>query len=85
MHFTLFIRFCATRWVEDKDFAKQAIQVCSAAVKVIRHFQSMAPSKRPKKITSQGTLVKHYNDKFVMLSLQFFFNIAAIYEGFLKV
>lgn len=84
MYFTLFIRICSTRWAENKDFVEEAIQFWPAVVKVIGHFQSMTPSKRPK-ITSHDTLVKHYSDKFVMLSLQFFFNIAAIFKSFLKV
>ena len=85
MHFILFIRFFSSRWVENKDFGEQAIQGWPAAVKVIDYIQSMTFWKRPKKVTSYDALVKHYNDNFVMLSFQFFFNITSIFKGFLKV
>ena len=35
MYFTLLVRFCSTRWVEDKDVAERAIQAWPAVAKVV--------------------------------------------------
>ena len=68
--------------MEDRDVVERAIDIWPAVVKVIGHYQSLAPSKRPQKNSSYDTLVKYYAEKFVPLKLQFFRDIAAIFEGF---
>lgn len=65
--------------------AERAVEVWPAVVKVIAHYQTLAPSYRPRNNKSYDILVKYHNDKFVLAKLQFFKDIATIFEGFLKV
>ena len=63
--------------MEDRDVAERAIDIWPALVKVIGHYQSLAPSKGPQKNLSYETLVKHYAEKFVPLKAC----SLAIFEG----
>ena len=79
----LLIRFCATRWVENEEVAKRAIELWPNIVKVVKHWQSLSKSKRPKN-ASYETLVKHHLDKYVPLKMQFFQDVASHLKAFLK-
>ena len=69
----------------SRDVAECTIDIWPAVVKVVGHYQSLAPSKQPQKNSSYDTLVKYCTEKFVPLKLRFFRDIAAILEGFLKI
>ena len=75
-------RFCATRWVEDQAVAERGIVVWSNMVKIVKHWESLCKSKRPKN-KSYETLVKHHHDKFVPLRMQFFRFLAKKLKPFL--
>ena len=80
----LLIRFCATRWVEDEQVAKRAIELWPNIVKVVKHWQSLSKSKCPKNASNE-TLLNHHLDKYVPLKMQFFQNIASHLKGFVEV
>ena len=84
MKYILFDRFCATRWVDDEEVAKRAIELWPNIVKVVKHWQSLSKSKRPKG-ASYETLVKHHLDKYVPLKMQFFQDVASQLKGFVEV
>ena len=80
----LLIRFCATCCVEDVEVAKRVIELSPNIVKVVKHWQSLSKSKRPKN-ASYETLVKHHLDKYAPLKMQFFQNVASHLKGFVEV
>ena len=77
-------RFCATIWVEDRPVAKTTIEVCGPCVKLIRHYESLSKSKRPKN-KSYERLVSHCTDLLVPEKLQFFVFVATIFEPYLSI
>ena len=81
--FSLF-RFCATRWVEDRPLAVREVEVCGPCVKLIRHYESLSKSKRPKN-KFYKRLVSHYTDLLVPVKLQFFVFVATIFEPYLSI
>ena len=78
--FSLF-RFWATRWVEDRPVAERAIEVWGPCVKLIRHYESLSKSKRPKN-KSYERLVSHYTDLLVPVKLQFFIFVVTIFQPY---
>nr|XP_047134852.1 uncharacterized protein LOC124812369 [Hydra vulgaris] len=44
----LALPFCATRWVEDEGVASRGIVVWPNMVKIIKYWESLCKSKRPK-------------------------------------
>ena len=81
--FPLF-RFCATRWFENRPVAKRAIEVWGPCVKLIRHYESLSKSKRPKNKSYERS-VSHYTDLLVPVKLQFFVFVTTIFEPYLSI
>lgn len=77
-------RFCITRWVEDKIVAERGLEVWRPLTRVIKHWESLCKSKRPKN-KSYETLVQHYTDPLVPAKLQFFAFVAGIFEPYLVI
>ena len=75
--------FCATRWVEGEQVVSRALTAWPNVVNVIRHFLSLAQSKRPKNNKSYDTLVKHHMESLMLVKMQFFKNIATILQTYL--
>ena len=42
------MKFCDTRWIEDKEVAERALEVRKSVVANVRHWGSHGKSKRPK-------------------------------------
>ena len=80
----LLISFCATRWVEDEEVAKRAIELWPNIVKVVKHWQSLSKSKCPKNVSNEK-LVMHHLDKYVPLKMQFFQDVASHLNCFVEV
>ena len=78
------LRFYPTRRVEDEDVASRAIVTWPFVVNVIRHFQSLCPSKRSQKNGSFDTLVLHHTDSLMLIKFQFFQDIANLLNVYLK-
>ena len=76
------LHFCKTRWVEDEIVASRAIQISPDISKVIRHWLSLAKSKRPQN-KSFNVLIKHHTDPLMLIKLHFFKFIASILSPFL--
>ena len=53
--------FCTTCWTEDEAVDQRAIRLWPNTVKVIKHWQDLCKSKRPKN-KSYETLVGHHLD-----------------------
>ena len=81
---TIFPRkFCPTRWVENVTAAERAINAWFSVLKVIKYYEGLAPSKRPKN-KSYETLVKCVRDQFMIIKFHFFKDIADHLQAFLK-
>ena len=76
-------RFCSTRWIEDESVASRAIEIWESIVKVIKHWQVLLSSKRPKQNKSYETLVKHYLDRVMLAKFHFFKFVASIFKNYL--
>ena len=80
---TLFpFSFCATRWVEDKKVADRAVEIWVNICKIIKVWQKLAPSKRPR-CKSYTTVVTAINGQLVTAKLQFFSFVAMTLQPFL--
>ena len=77
------LHFCKARWVEDEIAVSRAIQIWPDISKVIRHWLSLAKSKRPQN-KSFNVLVKHHTDPLMLIKLHFFKFIASILSPFLR-
>ena len=75
-------QFCATRWVEDEMVAQRGMEIWPNFVKVVKHWESQCKSSRPDN-KSYETLVKHHQDVFVPLKMEFFRHTAKIFKEFL--
>ena len=64
--------FAETRWVEDEPVAERALDVWPSIVTLVRHFEGLCQSKRPKN-KSYDTFVTHHTDLLVPAKLHFFF------------
>ena len=51
--------------------------------KVIKHWQVLSASKRPKPNKSYETLVKHYLDRVMLAKFHFFKFVASIFKNYL--
>ena len=78
------LRFCPTRWVENEPVAERAIFLWDDYVKLIKHYQQLAPSYRPKNNSSFDALVTAHTDKFMKVKMQIFKDVASILQPFLK-
>ena len=63
---------------------ERAIEVWPSCVKVIKHWESLAKSKRPAS-KSYETLQKHHNDLLIPAKFQFFAFVAAVFEPYLTI
>ena len=77
------MKFCPTRWVENITVAEQAINIWFSVLKVVKYYERLAPSKRPKN-KSHETLVKCVKDQFMIIKFHFFKDIAEHLQTFLK-
>lgn len=42
------LSFCKTCWIEDKRVAANTLEIWPNIVDIVKHFESLAPSKQPK-------------------------------------
>ena len=54
------IKFCETRWIEDKEVAERALKVWESVVATVRYWENLCKSKKPKNNNSFDTLVNYY-------------------------
>ena len=66
------IKFCETRWIEDKEVAERVLEVRKSVVATIRCWGCLCKSKKPKN-NSFDTLVIHYQDLLMTAKLHFCF------------
>ena len=79
------LKFCPTRWTENKDVASRALLTRSSVQSVIKHFLGLTQSARPKNNKSYDTLVQYQNDAFMLVKFNVFKELAARLNIFLKV
>ena len=79
----LYFRFSATRWIEDEVVAERALLLWPNIVKVVKYWEGLCKSKRPKN-KSYETITKHYLDELFPIKLQFFKDIAGQLKGYLE-
>ena len=70
------LSFCKTHQVEDEKVAAKAVEIWPNIVQVIKHYESLAPSKCPRNNKFYNTLVKHADNKLMPAELQFFGDVA---------
>ena len=76
------IKFCETRWIEDKEVAERALEVWESVVATIRYWESLCKSKKSKNNNSFDILVIHYQDCWCQRNCTFFAFIASILKPF---
>ena len=69
-------------WKMNEGVASRGIIVWPNMVKIVKYWESLCKSKRPKN-KSYEALVDHHLDKFVPLRMQFFKDLAKKLKGFL--
>ena len=79
----LYFRFSPTRWVQNKSVEERADEVWDSVVKVMKHWEGLSQSQRPKN-KSYETLVKHYADPLMGANFKFFEDIASVFEPYLS-
>ena len=77
--------FCSTRWVESKAAAQRAIQVWPDITEIVKYWNNLPPSKRPR--CSSYNIVKCavLEDNLIVVKLHFFSFVAFILEPFLTI
>ena len=75
--------FCETRWIEDEPVADRALEVWPSIIALIKHFEGLCKSKRPRNNKSYETLVGNYLDPLVPTKLHFFGFFAKILQPYL--
>ena len=78
----LYFRFFPTRWVQNKSVEERADEVWDSVVKVMKHWEGLSQSQRPKN-KSYETIVKHYADLLIGTNFKFFEYIASVFEPYL--
>ena len=68
------MKFCPTRWVKKVTVADQAINTWFSVLRVVKYYEGLAPSKKPKK-KSHEILVKCVKDQFMIIKFHFFKDI----------
>ena len=76
-------RFCPTRWTMNEPVAEKALIVYDKVMKVIQHYASLAPSKRPKDNSSYDNLVLNQHNDLIKVEIQVIKDIAHKTNGFL--
>ena len=77
------IKFCKTRWIEDKEVPELTLEVWESVVATVRYWESLFKSKKPKNNNSFDTSVIHYQDLLMKAKLHFFAFVASILKPFL--
>lgn len=77
------MKFCETRWIEDKDVAERALEVWKSVVATVKYWEGLSKSKKPRNNKSFDCLVIHYQDKLMTAKLHFYAFIAGILKPFL--
>ena len=72
------MKFCETRWIEDKEVAEHA-----SVVATVKYWEGLSKSKKPRNNKSFETLVVHYQDLLMTAKLHFFAFMAGILKPFL--
>ena len=67
-----------------KEMLERLLKFGLIFVQVIKHYEVLAPSKRPRNNKSYDTMVKHADDKLMPAKLQFFGDIAHMLGDFLR-
>ena len=49
------IKFCETRWIEDKEVAERALEVWESVVATVRYWESLSKSRSQKNSNSFDT------------------------------
>ena len=78
----LLFRFCPTRRIEDQSVAETAVKIWLNLVKVIKYWESLCKSKRPKN-SFYETLVLHCKDPLMIAKFHFFSYVAGIFKSHL--
>ena len=76
------IKFCETRWIEDREVAEWALQNWDSVVATVRFWVGLCKSKQPRNNKSYDTLVTHHQDLFMPAKLHIFAFIAGILKPF---
>ena len=66
----LLFRFCPNRWTEDQSVAERAVKIWLNLVKIIKYWESLCKSKRPRN-SSYETLVLHYKNPLMIAKFHF--------------
>ena len=77
------MKFCEPRWIEDKEVAERALEVCESVVATARSWEGLSKSKKPRNNKSFDCLVIHHQDLLMTAKLHFFAFIAGILKPFL--
>ena len=75
--------FSETRWVEDEPVADRALDVWPSIVALVRYFEGLCQSKRPRNNKSYDTLVVQHTDLLVPAKFHFFRFMASILQPYL--
>ena len=76
------VRFCETRWVDNRPVTDRVIEVWPSVVKRVAYWESLSRSRHPQ-LKSYGWLVECYSDPLVPVKLHFFSFVAGIFEPYL--
>ena len=77
------LKFCKARWAGNEIIATRAIQIGGDFVKLIKDYELLCQSKRPKNNMSYDTLVKAHTDKLMLVKLNLFPDTASMWNAFL--
>ena len=77
----LLFRFYPTRWIEDQSVAERSVKIWLNLVKVIKYWEGLCKSKRPKNSTYE-TLVLHYKNPLMITKFHFSY-VAGIFKSYL--
>ena len=75
--------FSETRWVEDEPVADRALDVWPSIVALVRYFEGLCQSKRPRNNKSYDTLVVQHTDLLVPAKFHFVRFMASILQPYL--
>ena len=77
------MKFCESRWIEDKEAAEYVLEVWESVVATVRYWEGLSKSKKPRNNKSFDYLVIHHQDLLMTAKLHFFAFIAGILKPFL--
>ena len=76
------LRFCETRWVDDRPVSDRGIEVWPSVKLCISYWEKLSKSKRPQN-KSYEKLVDYYTDPLVPAIFHFFSFVAGMFEPYL--